>query len=119
MKKKGLSQEATAHVVSQESPLDHHHHHCQDQVLTIMTTLYLLHLKLQVHCQQQIDPSVVAAMKAHLHPAFLSLPWRVADLLVSLILLLLLLLLLRQMPKDDDLHSSVPNCCYEERRVRQ
>jgi hypothetical protein len=84
-----------------------------------MTTLYLLHLKLQVHCQQQIDPSVVAAMKAHLHLAFLSLPWRVADLLVSLILLLLLLLLLQQNAKDDDLHSSVPNCCYEERRVRQ
>jgi hypothetical protein len=118
MKKKGLSQEATAHVVSQEFPLDHHHH-CQDQVLTTMTTLYLLHLKLQVHCQQQIDPSVVAAMKAHLHLAFLSLPWRVADLLVSLILLLLLLLLLQQNAKDDDLHSSVPNCCYEERRVRQ
>jgi hypothetical protein len=118
MKKKGLSQEATAHAVGQESPRDHHHH-CQDRVLTTMTTLYLLHLKLQVHCQQQIDPSVVAAMKAHLHLAFLSLPWRVADLLVSLILLLLLLLLLRQMPKDDDLHSSVPNCCYEERRVRR
>jgi len=117
MKKKGLSQEATAHVVSQEFPLDHHHH-CQDQVLTTMTTLYLLHLKLQVHCQQQIDPSVVAAMKAHLRLAFLSLPWRVADLLVSLILLLLLLLL-QQNAKDDDLHSSVPNCCYEERRVRQ
>jgi hypothetical protein len=115
MKKKGLSQEATAHVVSQEFPLDHHHH-CQDQVLTTMTTLYLLHLKLQVHCQQQIDPSVVAAMKAHLHLAFLSLPWRVADLLVSLILLLLLL---QQNAKDDDLHSSGPNCCYEERRVRQ
>jgi hypothetical protein len=70
---------------------------------------------------QQLDPIVVAAMKARLlHAlAFLNLPWMVPEVLASALILILLPPQWQQLWMPKSLHSPDPNsCCFygEERR---